>query len=460
MIRPERIRVLNDKPARGDGRYVLYWMQQSQRAAFNHALEFAVREANERSLPVVVGFGLTDDFPEANARHYAFMLEGLADARGALASRGIALVVRRGPPARVALELARDAALVVADRGYLRVQRGWRDVVAAEARCAVVRVEADVVVPVDAASDHEEYAARTLRPKIGRLLPLFLAPLRETVPQRSSLGMGFDGLDISNPPELLGRLAIDRSVGPVREFVGGHTEARRRLDDFVARKLAAYDEARNMPGCDGVSHLSPYFHFGHISPVEVALAVRNAAGRAGDANVDAFIEQLVVRRELAMNFCESNPRYDVYEGAVPDWARRTLAGYAAGPRAHAYSFSELDAAATHDECWNAAQREMVRTGKMHNYMRMYWGKKLVEWCESPGEAFATALRLNNRYELDGRDPNSFAGVAWCFGKHDRPWAPHPFFGTVRSMTEAGLRRKFDMKPYLAANGAGGDGQLQ
>ncbi len=443
---PARVRRLNDRPEPSRARYVLYWMQQAQRAECNPALEFAVREARARRLPVVVGFGLTDAFPEANLRHYTFLLEGLAETRAALARRGIAFVLRRGAPDEVALALSRDAAFVVADRGYLRVQREWRDRAAQTLSVPLIRIEGEAVVPVNTASDHAEFAARTLRPKIQRLLEAHLQATRPEPPPPSADGLDLEGETWSQPGDLLARLRLDRSVGPAPALRGGTSEARRRLRRFVEHLLPDYAELRNDPSLDRGSQMSAYLHFGQISPLEIARAVLDSP--APRAAQDAFLEELIVRRELSLNYCEFQPAYDRFE-ALPAWARKTLAAHAADRRDYTYSPADWDAARTHDPYWNAAQREMVLTGRMHNYLRMYWGKKILEWSATPEEAFRTALHLNNRYALDGRDPNSFAGVAWCFGLHDRPWLERPVFGQVRYMNAAGLDRKFDMPSYLA-----------
>jgi deoxyribodipyrimidine photo-lyase len=441
-IAPERIRRLNDVQLRA-GDYVFYWMQQSQRAVFNPALEFAVDQADELNLPVVVGFGLTSDVPEAPPRAYPFMLEGLTDVDAALSSRGIPFVARAGAPPDVALELARRAAVVVCDRGYLRWQRAWRRVVAERAECPVFEIEGDAMVPVETASNKAEYAARTLRPKIHRLLPGFLKSLDSRAP-RHTIELDIDRLDPSDPGTA--SEAIGMPLSTPDQPPGGHTAARRRLDQFIAETLPDYAERRGHPEDEaGVSGLSPYLHFGQISPLEIALAVRQAevedeSGRA------AFLEELIVRRELAANFVHFTPDYDRYE-ALPEWTRRTLAAHAGDRRDPLYSAEELESAATTDRYWNAAMTEMRLTGQLHNRMRMYWGKKILEWSASPEEAYATALRLNNRYFLDGRDANSFANVAWLFGLHDRPWPERPIYGTVRSMSRAGLERKVDPVAY-------------
>jgi deoxyribodipyrimidine photo-lyase len=445
MIHPSRIQPLNARSIQ-DGRYVLYWMQASQRAECNHALEYAVGAANERNLPVIVAFGLTGQFPEANLRHYSFMLEGLEEVRKGLQRRGIRFVLMRRSPELAATEMAREAALVVADRGYLRIQRRWRNHVARNAPCAVIQVESDAVVPVETASPKEEYTAGTLRPKLLRILRDYLVPLAERALRKDSLSLSLDVDDEKDFPTLPGRMTIDRTVGAVKSVRGGAVRGTALLEEFIAKKIRHYDDLRNDPGLDYSSHLSPYLHFGQISPLAVALRVSEERAVPAAAR-EAYLEQLIVRRELSLNFVYYNERYDEFE-SLPDWAKKTLAGHAGDRREYLYSLEQWERAGTHDPYWNAAQREMVLSGRMHNYMRMYWGKKLLEWSRTPAEAFRTALWLNNRYELDGRDPNGFAGVAWCFGKHDRAWPERKIFGKIRYMNDAGLKRKFDMDAYL------------
>lgn len=445
MIDSRRVALLNDLPEQ-PGDYVLYWMQNSQRVAFNPALEAAIDEANRRRLPVLVGFGLSEDYPGANARHYAFMLEGLAETEQALQARGVGFVVRRGSPADVAIELAQRAALVVCDRGYLRPQKQWRGEVAAKAGRRVLQVEGDVVVPVELVSTKPEIGARTLRPKLLRLRDEFLHPLANNQPLLpvGRLGVASD-VDLGEIPRLLTRLRIDHSVTSVRHFRGGYAEARRRLDEFIAQRLRHYVAERAHPAAAMVSALSPYLHFGQISPVEIALAVRDAA--AEDENRLSYLEELIIRRELAMNFVNTTPDYDRYE-CVPQWARQTLADHGRDHRPQVYEYEQLAAADTHDLYWNTAMREMLVTGYMQNYMRMYWGKKVLEWSISPEEGYKTLLRLNNKFFIDGRDANSYTNVGWIFGLHDRPWPERPIFGKVRSMTAAGLKRKTDIAAYV------------
>ena len=446
MIQNTRIRKLNDEDRRENGTYVLYWMQEAQRSRGNPALEMAIRGADKYGLPVVVCFGLMDGYPEANARHYAFMLDGLADCAANLQKRGIAFVVRRGLPADVAVDMAQDAAAVICDRSYMPAQIGWRDRLAKEAGCAVVQVESEVVVPVDVASEKSEYAARTIRPKIQRVWDEYLVPLDETEPEVSADGLNVKSdFDVSDPAAALAALDLDKTVTPVTRFKGGETEARRLLDKFVNNVLDGYADGRNEPSAVQTSFLSPYLHFGQISPVEMALAARDAANGSSDDR-GSFIEELIVRRELAMNYVAFEPNFDSYD-ALPDWARKTLSEHEGDEREYVYSMAELEACETHDPHWNDAMREMVHTGFMHNYMRMYWAKKILEWSAMPRDAFEITLALNNKYFLDGRDPNSYANVAWCYGLHDRAWTERPVFGKIRYMNANGLNRKFDMAAY-------------
>lgn len=454
MIQESRVRRLNDGPVR-TGEYVLYWMQQSQRAEYNHALEYAVDRANELDLPLVVFFGITGSFPGANERNLTFMLEGLRGTREALARRGIGFTARLVSPERGAAELGARAAMAVTDRGYLRIQKKWRAAAARRLPCLLVQVESDVVVPVESASPKEEYSAGTFRPKITRLLHAYLVRLRKRRLGRPSIPAAPPGEDMDDIPGIVRRLRADRSVSSVAALRGGTAEAGKKLSRFIKEKLDRFDELRNDPGEECLSGMAPYLHFGQISPLRVALAVLES----GSPGRDRYLEELVVRRELAMNFVHYNESYDSYE-SLPAWARGTLAKHRRDRRPHLYSDRELESAATGDRYWNAAQLEMVRTGTMHGYMRMYWGKKILEWSGDPREAHATALCLNNRYSMDGRDPNSFAGVAWCFGKHDRPWAEREIFGTVRYMNARGLERKFDMERYCRRVEEGGAREIR
>jgi deoxyribodipyrimidine photo-lyase len=441
-IQPARIQHLQTTARNPGGRYVLYWMQQSQRHRCNHALEYAVQTANRLGQPLLVVFGLTETYPEANWRHYAFLLEGLQDVHRRLTARGIAFQVVLDDPVQAALKAARRATALICDRGYLRHQRRWRRQAAHAAPCPVIQVESDVVVPLEAVSTKAEYAARTIRPKIQKLLPGYLTALRP-------LKLKQTDLDLAGPADfeaLARRLRIDRSVEPVSAFLsGGHTQARKQLKKFTTHDLSGYDRNRNPPSIQGGSMMSPYLHFGHISPLEIVLAVQKADAPSGAKA--ALLEELIIRRELAVNYVFHCPDYDNFNG-LPQWSRRTLSEHCRDNRDPVYTASELEAAATHDPWWNAAMLEMMHTGYMHPYMRMYWGKKILQWRPAPEDAFSLTLKLNNRYFLDGRDPNSYAGVGWIYGLHDQAWKERPIFGKVRYMARKGLERKFDMPAYV------------
>ncbi|MBU7015510.1 MAG: deoxyribodipyrimidine photo-lyase [Theionarchaea archaeon] len=443
MIHTERIQYLNTNQTKPRD-YVMYWMQSSHRTEYNHALEYAIIRANELHVPVVVFFCLTDE-QQTEERHYRFMLEGLKEVKTSLEERNVQFVLQSGSPPVTVPRFAGNACLVVVDRGYLRKEREWQTSVASHVSCPVIQVETNVVVPVEVASPKEEYSAATFRPKIERMKEYYLVPLEGTYPEASSMTMKFDSLQVDTPSDMeavLRGLNIGRTV-QTSKFKGGTESAKLLLQRFIREKIDLYLELRNDPTEDYLSNLSPYLHFGQISPVYIALKVSREDG----PGKDAYLEQLLVRRELSMNFVFYNSQYDQVEG-LPQWARKTLKEHEKDPREYLYTPEELEAAETHDPYWNAAQNQMVKTGKMHGYMRMYWGKKILEWSPTPETAYRTALMLNDRYELDGRDPNGYTGVAWCFGKHDRPWKERPIFGTVRFMTAQGLRRKFDVDAYV------------
>jgi deoxyribodipyrimidine photo-lyase len=440
-----RIQTLNDKPVQ-DGAYVLYWMQSSQRAEDNYALEYAIQRANDLDKPLLVAFGLMDDYPEANLRHYVFMLEGLAEVETSLKQRDIRFVVQQGSPDEVAIRLSEDACVLITDRGYLRLQKWWRERVASEADCQVVQVEDNVVVPIEQVSDKAEYSARTIRPKINRRRDDYLVELRTTSVNRSSLALSVSGLDINDPLKAAKRLKLNTDVPPVTSFFqGGTTQAKRTLAEFLDERFATYQKNRNQPQTNDTSYMGMYLHFGQISPVYIALKVKDS-GAARD-NIDSYLEELIVRRELTVNFCYYTEDYDSYS-CIPDWAKKTLNQHRDDPRDPSYTREQLESARTDDPYWNAAMNEMRVTGYMHNYMRMYWGKKVIEWSSSPEYAFETLQYLNNTYFLDGRDTNSYSNIAWCFGVHDRAWTERKILGKLRYMNANGLKRKADPDAYV------------
>jgi deoxyribodipyrimidine photo-lyase len=431
----------------GEGRVVVYWMQRAQRGLDNPALDLAIKAANELRKPVAVFFGLHPNYPNANLRHYAFLVEGLAETKRRIEERGAAFIFRPYPNHDL-IEFCEEveACLVVGDENPMREPEGWRRNAARKLRIPFWTVDADVIVPTKF-FPKEEYAARTLRPKLHRLLPAFLQPPENP---RAIVGWREKDWPASQPIDearVLTELPLDRSAQPVGHFKGGATAGLNLLKRFIAERLARYDAARNQPHLAGTSELSAYLHFGQLGPHTIALAVRDAD--APPAAKEAYLEELMVRRELAINFVARNPNYDNLAGC-PEWARKTLAERLLDEREFVYAESQFENAETHDPLWNAAQMEMVTTGRMHGYLRMYWAKKILEWTRAPDEAFDIAVRLNDRYELDGRDPNGYAGIAWAIGgKHDRPWAPaRPVFGMIRYMNAKGCARKFDVEAYI------------
>jgi deoxyribodipyrimidine photo-lyase len=420
-------------------------MQQAQRVEYNHALEYAVTEANRLHLPLIVLFCLVPDFPDAQYRHYVFMIQGLIEVKMALHERGISMFLMQAEPEKSVVSLAHDAALLVTDRGYLRIQRQWRTAIASRVQCSMVEVESDCIVPVEVASPKEEYSAGTIRPKISRVLREYLVGLKSIPLVKDSLSIKCDAeLFPGSVQKVMKALQCDKNVPEVKEITGGYTSAQERLTSFIRHQLGRFGDLRNDPSLDYSSGLSPYIHFGQIASLQIALEV----SRSNSPGKDAFLEELIIRRELAYNFVWYNNKYDSYE-SIPSWAKSTLEFHKKDKRGPLYHEEELESATTHDPYWNAAQREMVIKGKMHGYMRMYWGKKLIEWMKTPQDAYRFALYLNNKYELDGRDPNGYTGIAWCFGKHDRAWKERPIFGMIRYMNAAGLERKFDIDTYVA-----------
>jgi deoxyribodipyrimidine photo-lyase len=429
-------------------------MQQSQRSRYNDGLNFAIEEANRLNLPLLVYFGVTDHFPEANLRHYHFMMHGLKELQFAFRKTGIRFVLYHVSPEKGCVDLMKDAACLVMDKGYLRYQKQWREFVlkaAASSELPVYEADSHVVVPVEIASDKEEYAARTIRSKIMSKLDTYahLPKSAQLKHQDLAIPISCSYEIIQDPLDFLNTLNLDRSVKPAPRFISGEQAAHQQLNHFLEQALPHYLD-RNQPASDFCSFLSPYLHFGQISPVEIVVKTQNRLAEQPNLSdaVQSFLEELVVRRELAINFVYFNPNYDNFESMTYPWAYDTMSTHVDDSRDFLYTTEELTSCKTHDPYWNAAMKEMVHTGFMHTYMRMYWCKKIIEWSPDYQTAYETALELNNKYFLDGRDANSFTGIAWCFGKHDRAWTERPIFGKLRYMNDKGLNRKFDMAAYL------------
>lgn len=424
---------------------VAYWMSRDQRAHDNWALLYAQHLALKHQVPLLVVFCLAPRFLGATWRQYAFMLAGLAEVAQELAIHRIPFHLVRGEPGREIPKWVKalEVGLLVSDFDPLRLKRDWQETVRQALAIPVWEVDAHNIVPCWLASPKQEWAAYSFRPKIHRALDEFLTPFPSLLKHPFPAGETGTGVDA---PKLLDSLPLDRSVPPIAWLAPGEQAAREQLQRFLSEKLASYDRDRNDPTRDGQSDLSPYLHFGQIAPQRVALEVRKS--KVPPAARDAFWEELIVRRELADNFCYYNRDYDRFQG-FPEWARKTLDDHRADEREYLYTLAEFEAARTHDPLWNAAQLEMVHRGKMHGYLRMYWAKKILEWTPSPEEAQEVAIYLNDRYELDGRDPNGYVGIAWSLGGvHDRAWGERRVFGKVRYMSSKGTAGKFDVQTYL------------
>ncbi len=441
---------------------VIYWMSRDQRVRDNWALLYAQELALEKGQPLAVIFCLVPEFLGATLRQYRFMLKGLAEVKKDLRELGISFFLLTGDPVQEVSRFCREArpGALVGDFSPLRINVGWKEAVAEKLPAAFFEADTHNIVPCRLASNKQEYAAYTFRPKINKLIPIYLTdiPALQYHPHpylRPDKGPqpGQKDYHFTDWQAVEETLNIDRSVPEAAGFKPGEAAGRAAMEHFIAFKLPVYDRDRNDPSRDGQSNLSPYLHFGQLSPQRLAYAVSRAGGEEKDAGLEAskeaFLEELVVRRELSDNFCFYNRDYDS-TAAFPRWARESLETHRNDPREYIYSLPDFEAARTHDQLWNAAQKEMVFTGKMHGYMRMYWAKKILEWTRSPGQALEYAFYLNDKYSLDGRDPNGYSAIAWSIGGvHDRAWKERPIFGKVRYMSYKGSKSKFNIENYLA-----------
>ncbi|MGB8770759.1 MAG: deoxyribodipyrimidine photo-lyase [Candidatus Korobacteraceae bacterium] len=443
-----RVTIRRDGAPDPAGRCVVYWMQRAQRALDNPALDVAVEAANALQQPVVIFFAPVPFYPHANLRHYTFLGQAVPETAERARQRGIGFVLRRYPEHSLPKFCEEvKASLVIGDENPMREPNHWRELTAKKLGVPLWTVDADVLVP-SKLLEKEQYAARIIRPRLKLKLRQFLtAPANPRATVEWEKPRGLRALPDDGSVDLTKDWKdLDRSVAPVNSLRGGTGEALRLLHDFVTHKLAHYPERHGKPELDGTSRLSPYLHFGHIGPHTVALAVERS--KAPRAAKDDFLDQLITWRELSINFVHFNPLYDSIESA-PDWAHRTLGKHAHDKRPVIYSRAQLEYAETHDELWNAAQRQMLHAGWMHNYMRMYWAKKILEWSPSPAMAYQTAVYLNDKYFLDGRDPNGYAGIAWSIaGKFDRPWFDRPIFGSIRYMSGNAATKKFGAEQYI------------
>lgn len=434
QVNPKRVRALNTKNySKGS---VVYWMSRDQRVRDNWALLLARQIAEDKKERLTIVFSLTPSFLGATLRQYDFMLKGLKEVADDCSKKNINFELLMGSPDETIGEYCNkeNVGILITDFSPLRISEKWHKNIKSKIDIPFLQVDAHNIVPVWVTSKKQEYAARTIRPKIHKHLDEFLTdfPILKDMP-KSNLSSNTPNFD-----KFYKSLNVDESVQPVTWLIPGEESAIKVAETFKQKKIIEYDTLRNDPTKDFLSNLSPYLHFGQISAQRVALETKES---------EVFIEELVVRKELSDNFCFYNKNYDSFEG-LADWAKETLQEHAKDKREFLYSKKEFEGAKTHDKAWNAAQIQMVETGKMHGYMRMYWAKKILEWTKSPKEALEIAIYLNDKYELDGRDPNGYVGIMWSIGGiHDRGWTERDVFGKIRYMNFNGLKRKFDIEKY-------------
>ena len=436
----KRIKILKEsEPKKGP---VTYWMQREQRVNDNWALIYAFEKAKLKNEQLIVVFNLVTNFLDATLRQYHFMIEGLKEVEANLNKLNIKFVLLTGNPEKNIPEFIKkqNASILITDFNPLRITREWKDKTSSKIDIPFYEIDAHNIIPVWEASPKLEFAAYTIRPKIKKLLPEFL----DDFPKLKKLPIKITQSKIEWD-SVYKSLKIDTSIKPVEGFIPGENAANDILQKFIETKLDNYSIDRNDPNKNGISNISPYLHFGHISAQRIALILNQFQE---DESVASYLEELIIRRELSDNFCYYNPNYDNFDG-FHDWAKTSLNMHRDDKREYLYTLKEFETSRTHDDLWNSAQLEMVTTGKMHGYMRMYWAKKILEWTKSPEEALEFGIYLNDKYQLDGRDPNGYVGLAWSIGGvHDRAWGERPVFGKVRYMNYNGCKRKFDVKNYI------------
>lgn len=476
-----RITPCNDAPLRSDGEFVLYWMIAARRPGWSFALQRAVEHARELGVPLVVLEALGCSYRWASDRIHAFVIEGMVANQRAFARRPVTYYPYVEPEAGAGKglvdALARRACCVVTDDFPCFELPRYVAAVAARSPVLVEKIDGNGLLPMRAADkvfarahDFRRFLQRTLSDHFEDF-PVEDPLARVRLPRLEALPEDVTARWV--PTDLkavdIGALPIDHEVLPGPNVQGGSAAAHEMLLEFLGSRLGSYGEERNS-AARTTSALSPYLHFGHISSHEIfaEIALREAwdpskvstlvdGRRAGwwgmSPPAEAFLDQLLTWRELGFNMCWQRDDYDRYE-SLPDWARATLEEHATDPREYVYDLAEFEQAQTHDEIWNAAQRQLVQTGRMHNYLRMLWAKKILEWSASPREALDVMIELNNKFALDGRNPNSYSGIFWCLGRYDRAWGPErPIFGKIRYMSSDSTRRKLKLTDYLAEFGA-------
>jgi len=423
---------------------ILYWMSRDQRVEDNWALLRAQELAKKYNVNFRVVFCLRADLRKARgtARMLDFMLASLQEVEGDLSKKHISFEFLVGHPEKEIPKYInkQNVGYLVADFSPLRINKRWYKKIREAIDIPMDIVDAHNIVPVWEASIKQEYAAQFFRKKINSRLDEFLDEFPEISRQTESVTNKTDWVNIRKT------IKVNEKIPMPNVYRPGIKTGKRLLQSFIEESLENYDKDHNDPNTHTLSNLSPYVHFGQISAQRVAFEIKRSKTSAETKN--AFLEQLIIRRELSDNFCYYNNNYDNWQG-IPDWAKATLEKHTKDKREYVYSFRELEDAKTHDDLWNAAQIQLLREGKMHGYMRMYWAKKILEWTNNPRTAIIFACKLNDTYELDGRDPNGYVGILWSIGGlHDRPWFERDIYGTVRYMNKNGAAKKFDVDEYI------------
>ena len=458
----DRIKDLNQSPD-SDGSCVVYVMSRDQRVHDNHALLYAQKLATDIGQPLVVVFNLLPKLGVRSYEHFNFMLQGLEQTEDELKKYYIKFILTIGKAEDELTQLfdKLKPSQLVFDFNPLRHAVDLSNKIARESNFRVSVVDTHNIIPIWVASDKKEFAAYTFRPKVHKLLQKYLIEPEKIVPHAYDFKQKIESHNFLDARKAISNI---NKCGIKIDFYSGEKAALNHLHKFIEKKLENYATARNDINADGQSDLSPYLHFGQISSLRVALEVMYKVKKppflfeqpimpkpTNDSFYDgmnSLLEEMIVRKELSDNFCYYNPNYDNLEGAE-EWAKKTLKEHASDKRLHLYNLSELESASTFDDAWNAAQKQLIKTGKMHGYMRMYWAKKILEWSIDAEVAIKNAIYLNDKYSIDGGDPNGYVGVMWSVvGTHDRAWNDRPIFGKIRYMNEAGLKRKFNLDKYI------------
>lgn len=476
-----RVEQTNSSPVNQKGDFVLYWMTACRRASWNYSLDRAVEWAAELNKPLVILEALRTGYPWASDRLHAFILNGMAENAENLAdgpAKYFPYVEKETDAGKGLLQaLAQKACVVVTDNFPAFFLPRMTASAALRLPILMEKVDSNGLLPMRAA-DRVFPTAYAFRRFLQKHLPAHLVEHPKQAPFNGVRLKPLTALpkdilkrwpmasdDALDPdPDTLSAFPIDHGVD-ITETRGGSAEALYLLDQFIDSRLSDYVEMKNQPEADATSRLSPYLHFGHISAHQIfqkivekeswffdRLAPTAKGNRSGwwgmSASAEGFLDQLITWRELGFNMCRQQADYDQYD-SLPDWAKKTLKAHERDPRAHTYSLEEFEQAQTHDRLWNAAQMELVIEGRIHNYLRMLWGKKILEWSETPKDALDVMIELNNKYALDGRDPNSYSGIFWCLGRYDRAWGPERrIFGKIRYMTSKNTARKVDVRYYM------------